>query len=340
MDRSAERYQRLWLCGNMALLVLACVAIALWAFLDSARLPAELAVHWNARGEVNGIESLPVFVLTTLPIRLFSAAALMLAGLSMRGQSTLLARCGMAAGMMLGAFILGLVMAIIVGQRDLQDSSMATLEGWPMAASILAAALLGAGVAMLYRPEPAPVPESSQARVADRMANDLRSLLATTQRALAQQSTVLEIGLSAIGARNACLLTCLAAGVAGWWWSLPWLAICAVLGAAGGWILLTGTLLIGPDGVQVRLGGMIRCKRIGYDRIASAHVREIRALDYGGIGYRSNITDGGFIAGSGTAVVLKVDQYLERVFTFQGHQCAARVCALVNAHRGLGAVRR
>lgn len=225
------------------------------------------------------------------------------------------------------------------GQRDLQDSSVATLGQWSVGVSILVAACLGVGVIVFYRPESAPAPESTQAREADRLANEPGSPLALSQCDLAKRGTVLEVGVTATGARKTCLLICLAAVATGWWWSLPWLVILAVIGAAGGWVLLTGRLVVGPDGVQLCLGGFIHCKPFGYDQIASAHVVEIRALDYGGIGFRSNITDGGFIAGSGPAVAMKVDRYLERVFTFRDHQRAAQVCALVNAYRQLGAPR-
>lgn len=333
-----KTYNRQWLIGLIVGPLLLGVMAAVWMLSVADRLPAELASHWNSKSEVDGWMSLASTVLMAVGMGVMGAIIAPLA-LLFRAQSLLLARVGVGCGVAFGVGLVALSVAVVAGQLDIVDTSEAELSGPVMAAGVGLAFLGGCVAAWLYKPGEVDREQSPEVVLANQAATTAGSAGALAAAARAAHGETLRIKVS-MGSWSWVLSLSVGAITAlSTYFIFPALALLGVALAAIVWIFCHGTVVIGPDGVKVLAGGFWKVMPLQWKEVHAASVADIKAMDFGGWGYRMTGGSVGFIMGNGPAVVIKAGFHQTFVISMPHAETAGEVAALINAYVLAGTVK-
>ncbi|MBD7995646.1 hypothetical protein H9639_10090 [Arthrobacter sp. Sa2CUA1] len=325
-------YTRRWViglvAGNLGLGFLA----AAWMFSVAGELPDPLASHWGRDG-VDGYMSLAGHALIVVLVGGGSGALITALGVLARGQSPLMARLGVGFGLGFGVLMTGLSVAVVAGQIGLADSSRAEISAPVIWTAAGVAVLAAAAGAWLYRPGTYERTQSPETSALDDAAADRGSAVSLAARELAADEQPLAVSVSMGRWKWAASLGTGAAVALSLVFIHPALALCGVPAAALLWVFCQGRVIIDPNGVRALAGGFWKLMPLTYGEIRAASVQDIKAMDFGGWGYRLNGGSVGFIMGSGPALILEAGFAQRYVFSMPDAETAARACALVNAYR-------
>jgi len=325
-------YNRGWLIGvTTGSLGLGLLAAA-WMFTVAGDLPDPLASHWGSDG-ADGYLSLGGHAAVAVFLGGGSGALLAAIGILARGQSQLIGRLGVGFGLGFGVLMTGLSAAVVAGQIGLTDASQAEVSApviWTAAGmAVLTAAVSG----WLYRPGGGDRSQSAETSALDDAAADAGSAVSAEARELAGSQQTLSITVSMGGAKwPICLGTgaCVALSLV---FIHPALALLGIPAAALLWVFLQGRVVVDPEGVRALAGGFWKLMPLTYREIHGASVQDVKAMDFGGWGYRVTAGSIGFIVRSGPALVLETGVGQRYVFSMPDAETAARACALVIAYR-------
>lgn len=326
-----EKYNRRWLAGLVLGPLLLGLAAAVWILSVADRLPADLASHWNSKNEVDGWISAAGAAWLAVAMGALGALLAPLA-LLFRAQSLLLARIGVGFGVTFGAAMVALSVATVAGQIDLLDTTQAKLSGPVMVAGLATAFVLGAAALFLYQPGEVDRSQSPEVQAVNETAKADSSAVAVVAQKSAEQGETLHVKISM-----------------GWWAALMSVVIggvvalstyfifsgLALLGLVVGglvWVFSRGTLVIAPDGITMKASGFWKVMPLKWQEIRTATVADIKAMDYGGWGYRMGAGRVGFIMGNGPAVVMDVGFHQKYVVSMPDAQTAGKAAALINAY--------
>lgn len=336
---AAEKtYNRRWLRGLIVGPLLLGVLAAAWMIAMADRLPAELASHWNGRGDVDGWMSLAGTAWMAVGMGALGALIAPMAVLS-RTQTPLVARIGVGFGLVFSVAAVALSVAVVAGQLDLVDTSQAELSGPVMAAGIAAAFLAGCAGLFLYRPGEVDRGQDPEVLAASEKATAGDSALAVAALDRAARGETLRIKV-AMGAWSWAFSLGLGGMVAvSMYFIFPVLALIGVVVGAITWMFTTGVAVIGPEGVKVLAAGRWKLMPLQWREIRKATEEDIKALDYGGWGYRMGGGSVGFIMASGPALVMDAGFHQSYVISMPDVETAAEAAALVNAYVLAGTVK-
>lgn len=334
-----KAYNRRWLMGLIVGLLMLSILGSLWMLTVADRLPAELAIHWNSKNEVDGWSSLWGIAITTVLTTVGVGGIIAVLAVLSRGQNLLIARIGAGVGVGFGVGLAALMVSSVAGQIDLVDTSQAEISGPAMAAGLALALVLGALVMWLYKPGEVDRTPSAQVLAVNALATaeDSAVALAASERAARNETMrirvsmgkwawVLSLGLGAIVAVSTFFI-------------FPALAFLGVVVAAITWVFCSGTAVIAPDGVKVLAGGFWKVMPLEWKEVRGASVEDITAMDYGGWGYRMNGGSIGFIMASGPALLMECGFHQKYVISMPDPETAGEAAALVNAYVHSGKVK-
>ncbi|MBD8044497.1 hypothetical protein H9638_11835 [Arthrobacter sp. Sa2BUA2] len=330
--QAEQAYNRRWLIGLLSGALGLGVLAAAWMFSVAGELPDPLASHWGRDG-VDGYMSLAGHALIAVLVGGGSGALVAALSILARGQSPLVARLGVGFGLGFGVLMTGLSVGVVAGQIGLADASQAEISApviW--AAAALAVLAVAAGV-WLYRPGTYDRTQSPETSALDDAAADQGSAVSLAARELAADEQPLEVNVSMGRWKWLASLGTGAAVALSLVFIHPALALFGVPAAALLWVFCQGRVIIDPDGVRALAGGFWKLMPLTYGEIRAASVQDIKAMDFGGWGYRLNGGSVGFIMGSGPALVLEAGFAQRYVFSMPDAETAARACALVNVYR-------
>lgn len=327
-----QRYNKRWLMGLLGAMVLVAILSAAWMFTVAGQLPEELATHWNGKNEVDGWSSLWGFAITSALTTAGCGGLIAVLAVLMRGQNSLLARVGAGLGVGFGVGMAALMVATVAGQIGLTDTSQATMSGPVMGAGLAVAAILGVLVMWLYRPGEMDRTQSPEVRAANEVATAENSNVVAAANTRAARGETLRIKVS-MGAW-AWLLSVGVGGVVmlSTYFIFPFLSLLGVVVGAIIWVFCRGTVVIGPEGIKVLASDFWKVMPLAWKEVRTASVQDIKAMDYGGWGYRMNGGAIGYIMGSGPAVVVKAGFHQEFVFSMPDADTGAEAAALMNAY--------
>lgn len=331
-----QAYNRGWLIGVTAGPLGLGLLAAVWMFSVAGELPDPLASHWGQDG-VDGYMSLTGNALIAVLVGGGSGALIAAVGVLARGQSPLTARLGVGFGLGFGVLMTGLFVAVVAGQLGLADPSQAEISASVLWAAAGVAVLAAAAGAWLYRPGTYDRTQSPETSALDDAAADQGSAVSLAASELAADGQPLTVNVSMGRWKWAASLGTGAAVALSLVFLHPALALLGVPAAALLWIFCQGRVIVDQDGVRALAGGFWRLMPLTYGEIRAASVQDIRAMDFGGWGYRLNGGSVGFIMGSGPALVLEAGFAQRFVFSMPDAGTAARACALVNAYRSSAA---
>lgn len=340
-DTAAEkRYNRRWLIAAILGPLLLGVLAAVWMFTVADRLPAELATHWNSKNDVDGYSSLWGMAFMTVGVAAGTGALISALAVLSRGQSLLIARIGLGAGVALAIALTALMVAIVAGQVDLVDASTAVLSG-PVIATGLALAFVGAaGVIWRYQPGEVDRTQKPDIVAMNASVTSMDTALTALGHERAERAETLRIKVS-MGAWARVLSVGIGGIVAvSTYFIFPLLALLGVVVGALVWVFCRGTVVIDPQGVRVLASGFWKVMPLEWKEINRAIVEDIKALDYGGWGYRNNIGSLGFIMNSGPALVMEGGFHQKFVISMPSLEVAGDAAALVNAYVHLEKVKK
>lgn len=334
-----KAYNRRWLLGLIVGLLVLSGLGSLWMFTVADRLPAELAIHWNAKNEVDDWTSLWGIAITTVLTTVGVGGIIAVLAVLARGQNLLLARIGAGIGVGFGVGLAALMVAIVAGHIDLVDTSQADVYGPAMAAGLGLALVLGSLVMWQYKPGEVDRTPSAEVLAVNTLATAEGSAVALAGAEQAQRGETLRVKVS-MGKWAWLLSVGLGAIVAvSTYFIFPVLALLGVVVGAITWAFCQGTVVIGPDGVKVMASGFWKLMPLEWKEIRSAAVEDIKALDYGGWGYRMSGGSIGFIMSSGPALVMECGLHQKYVISMPDPQAAGEAVALVNAYVHSGKVK-
>ncbi len=336
---SAEKaYNTRWLAGMLGGLLLISALAAGWMMAAAHRLPAELAIHWNGKNEVDNWASVWTIAAGTVALTVGVGGITAVIAVLSRGQNILLARVGAGFGVGFGVGLAAMMAAIVAGQVDLAGPSRVVLSGPVMAAGLVLAFALGAVVMWLYRPGEMQRPLNVEVAAVNEAVTSQESLIFLAGRERAARGETIAVKLSM--ASRGWLLSLGVGSVvaASVFFIFPPLALLGVVAGALTRIFCSGTAVIGPDGVKVLAGGFWKVMPLEYRDIRAAAVEDVRALDHGGWGYRMNGGSSGFIMASGPALDIEAGFHQKFVVSMPDAATAAEAAALVNAYVHAGKV--
>ncbi len=327
-----QAYNKWWLVGTLGGLLLLSMLASAWMLSVAKRVPDQLAIHWNGRNEVDGWASLWNIAATNVPLSVGVGGLIVVLAVVSRGQNTLLARIGAGFGVGFGLAMSALMVAIVAGQLDQQDTSDAALSGPVLGGGLAVAFGMGALAMWLYSPGDIDRTPNPQVQAANVAATSGGSALAAAAKAKASNGYIMRIPVSM--------------GVWSWVWALgvgglvgvstffifPVLGLLGVVVAAIVWIFCSGTVVIGPEGHKVLAGGFWKVMPLQWEEVRAASVADIKAMDYGGWGYRMNGGAVGFIMGSGPALVMEAGFHQKFIVSMPDADTAGEAAALVNAY--------
>lgn len=338
--RSAEAekaYNKRWLVGLVAGPLLLGVLAAVWILSVAGSLPAELASHWNSKNEVDGW--MTVAGAAWMAVAMGALGALIAPmGLLFRSQSLLTARIGVGFGLAFGVGMVALSVAMVAGQIDLVDTSQADLSGPVMAGGVALAFVVGFAGLWFYTPAEEDREQSAESLAVNETATASDSPLAAAAQAKAGNGETLRIKVSMGG-----WAAVLSLGVGGivavsTYFIFPALALLGLVIAAITWVFCSGTAVIGPEGHKVLAGGFWQVMPLEWKEVKRASVEDIKAMDYGGWGYRMNGGAIGFIMASGPALVMEAGFHQKFAVSMPDAETAGEAAALVNAYVHAGKV--
>ncbi|HJX77210.1 DUF1648 domain-containing protein [Glutamicibacter sp.] len=332
-------YNRKWIIGIIGGLVFLALLSGVWMATVKDQLPVELATHWNGRGEVDDYDSLVGHVLTMTFFSVFVAGAIGCAAVMTRVQSIMLARIGLGFAVALGLMINGLSIALVVGQLGMDSAQSASVHGLTLALSLIASVLLGLVVFFAYRPREVIHEQSHEIIAADREANDPTSAVALSQAQRAQLDEIASVKLKVPGVRWLMAAVAISLVLIGWY-ADQFVVIFGSL-AAGWcyWFFFAGIFEVDGQGTRIVASKCFKVMKLEYSDIKAVHVKDVRALEYGGWGYRSDISHKGFLTGNGPAVVIDMGYYQQQIISMPDAVTASQICALINAYRLLDTAR-
>ncbi|WP_157875150.1 DUF1648 domain-containing protein [Arthrobacter sp. PAMC 25486] len=332
-----KAYNKRWLVGLIVGPLLMGVLAAVWILTVEGRLPAELASHWNSKNEVDGWISVAGAAAMAVAMGALGAVIAPL-GVLLRASSSLTARIGVGFGLAFGVGMVALTVAMVAGQLDLADTSQAELSGPVMAGGVALAFVAGVLGMLLYKPgevdrtQGPEVLRMNQAATSGRdpvaQAGASRAARGDTMRikvSMGKWSWLLSLGLGAIVAASTYFI-------------FPILALLGLVAAVITWVFCNGTVVIGPEGHKVLAGGFWKVMPLEWREVRAASVEDIKAMDYGGWGYRMNGGSIGFIMGSGPALVMEAGFHQKFVVSMPDVATAGEAAALVNAYVHAGKV--
>lgn len=326
-----EAYNRRWLMGLLAGPLVVGVVAAVWILAMAGRLPAEIASHWNGQNQVDGWMSLAGAAGMAVAMGALGAVIAPLA-LLLRAQSLLAARIGVGFGLTISMASVAMTVAMVAGQLDLVDTAQAELSSPVMAAGIAAAFVVACLGLFGYRPGEVERPMNPEILAANEEVAADDSTLAVTARDSAARGETLRIKVSMGGWSWVFSLGLGAIVAVSIYFIFPVLALIGVGVGAITWMFTSGTAVIGPDGVRVLAGGRWKLMPLQWREIRKATVEDIKALDYGGWGYRMNGGSIGFIMANGPALVMDAGFHQSYIISMPNVETAAEAAALVNAY--------
>ncbi|WP_146113988.1 MULTISPECIES: DUF1648 domain-containing protein [unclassified Arthrobacter] len=334
-----KTYSRNWAIGSIVGLLVLALSACGWMYSVQSRLPAKLAVHWNGRGEVDEFATLANVAISTVLLTVFVGVAICWSAILLRAHSLMLARIGLGFGVALSSMVAGLFLALVAGQIDRVTAEHAAFSSSVIAGAIVVSVLAGFATAMAYRPEEIVREQSVEAVRADELANDPDSSASRTQEERAAHRAVHEIPLRVTPLRYLLVAFALLAVLVGWYMDQFYIVFSSIVAGAICWIFFAGTFVVDSAGTRFVASGFWKVMKLDYAGIKGVHIKDIKALDYGGWGYRSDISDRGFITGDGPAVLIDMGYHQQHVISMPDVKSAIETAALINAYRALEAAK-
>lgn len=326
-----KHYNKRWLVALVVGPLLLGVVAAAWILSVAGRLPAEMASHWNSKNEVDGWISVTGAAAMAVAMGALGAVIAPL-GVLLRASSSLTARIGVGFGLAFGVGMVALTVAMVAGQLDLADTSQAELSGPVMAGGVALAFVACVLGMLLYKPGELERSQSPDVLRMNQAATSEHNPVAQAGASRAARGETLRIKVSMGGWAWLLSLGLGAIVAVSTWFIFPALALLGVLVAVLTWVFCSGTVVIGPVELKVLAGGFWKVMPLEYREIKRATVEDIKALDYGGWGYRMTGGSVGFIIASGPAIVMEAGFHQRFVISMPNLETAGDAAALVNAY--------
>ena len=321
-----DRKLGLWL--GLGTAVAYAVANGTVAVLLRDRLPDPLGIHWGPAGLVDGTGT---FWLHVIP---GSLALLLVTGLLVgiavaSGMQAPGSRWMLAGGIGLGGLLASMLLAGLVGQVDRTDAMGAPMHLPTLVIGSLAGILWAVFCGWLYRPlghpetggEVAPLPTADTGAAASGRA------MTVTIRAGRVFNLLLLVPLAIL------VVVALAAPP----YVLLVLIPAALLIVGAGVVCLRGRVVVDPRGIRVYGGGFWRMLATRPAEVRSVEVREIKAMEYGGWGYRISGHGIGFITGSGPALIVRRKAGMDIIYSVDTREHAEQLAGLLGGYASLDA---
>jgi len=297
-------YNRLWQLAVIGVPLLMGAAAAAWLAKVADQLPNPMAVQWNANGGVGTSTTLSFFALLTLLAGAVFGAVIGGLGVALRGQSPLLARAFMAAGLGGGTALVAMFVSMAAGRLGADTAATAQLSSPVMAVGLALAAVLAVLVFLFYRPG-----EKDSMAVAGpqaAMEQPLPHVPLEGILARAENGETLRIKVSVgrwkwpyvIGVGLIVAAACYVV--------VPILSLLGVICAAAVWVFCQGTVVIGPDGVKVLASGFRTVMPIAHADVSGVSANYVGVTFGGGLGYRWTGSVESFVVASGPALFIQV----------------------------------
>jgi hypothetical protein len=272
--------------------VLLAGAFVVCALLIRADLPEPLAIRWTDTGAA---DFAPFGVVAA-----GGAALIVLVGWAVLLQATpltrpaLMRRFMMGTGLSVSLFITAVLAAALIGQLGLADARESHVDVTTLAMGSGAALGLGVVMGFVFKADERWSTDDERA-VREALERERDPELARDSVSLwvhARSSVFVMLGIATL--LPAALLTI----------AVPWLAglltAAALLAAA----FLFARIRVDRTGMRVFAAGLVRVMDVPAAAIASAAPLELKAADYGGLGYRSRGRTTALLVTSGPAVVV------------------------------------
>lgn len=288
-----------------------------------SELPDPIASHWGRAGQPDGFNSVIGSVAVTAGILAVLVALAVAAALVLKAPSQVRFATGLVAFIAVTAA--GLPVATAAPQRGLAEATQASIAGWPIAAVLVLAAVIGLGSGALV-PSWSVRSTTEPAGVAGRPIELNESDRVSWTRSVGSPWPVALIIASSV------VVTAVVAMITGLWGLLGITAMLLVLAV----VMFAIRVTVDDSGVTVR--SLVRWphSHIPLDQITDARVVQVSALrDFGGYGFRVGIggplgTAKGWVLRSGPALLMdRADGSSDLVVV----EDAATAAGLVNALR-------
>ncbi|WP_426978304.1 hypothetical protein ACQCSU_03525 [Pseudarthrobacter sp. O4] len=283
-------------------------AFVVCAFLIRSDLPDPLAVRWDQGGAADFAPFAAVVGVGAAMIVLIGWAVLVQA--VPLSRPAVMRRIMMGAGLSMSLFVTTVLAAVLVGQLGLADARESRVDVAVLAMGSGAALGLGFVMGFVFKADERwstdddrAMREALQREVDPELARDSLSLWVH-----ARSSVFVMLGIATL--LPAALLTI----------AVPWLAAVLVALALFAAAFLFARIRVDRSGLRVFAAGFVRVMDVPAAAIDAATPKEVRAADYGGLGYRSQGTTTALLVSSGPAVV--VDRSDGRKLTVSGGSAA------------------
>ncbi|MET3921720.1 hypothetical protein [Arthrobacter sp. UYEF20] len=288
--------------------VMLAAAFVVCAFLIRPDLPDPLAVRWDQGGAADFAPFGAVVGVGAAMIVLIGWALLVQA--VPLSRPAVMRRIMMGAGLSMSLFVTTVLAAVLVGQLGLADARESRVDVAVLAMGSGAALGLGFVMGFVFKADERwstdddrAIREALQREVDPDLARDSLSLWVH-----ARSSVFVMLGIATL--LPAALLTI----------AVPWLAAVLVALALFAAAFLFARIRVDRSGLRVFAAGFVRVMDVPAAAIDAATPKEVRASDYGGLGYRSQGTSTALLVSSGPAVV--VDRSDGRKLTVSGGSAA------------------
>lgn len=302
--------------GVLIVVVVAAGSLALW--LERAHLPEQVATHWGFGGRPDGFQ--PLSHLYLLNAAVGAAMPLLLVGFGLLiKQGRILSPIGAATAVFMVAAIDGSTWA----QRGMTAGqvSQAQQPNLPIVVSLVAAIVVGAGLALAFRRRPGAADVGVEVDAnAPRLLVDDSVRLAWTGRTRVSRAVWILFGVI-------CLATLVPAGImlaSGTWGPAVIMVGSAVLVGVLG-LAMSATVVVDARGVRARALGIIPWVSVPLSAIAGATVTTVNPLgDFGGWGLRIGLNgDQGLVTSAGPAIRIDRGDQGSLVITLTDAEAAA-----------------
>lgn len=267
-------------------------AFTVCALLVRADLPEPLAVRWTGAGAVD-FAPFPAVVGVGSGLIVLFGWALLLQAVPL-SRPVLMRRIMMGLGFSVSLFVATVLAAVLVGQVGLTDAGAARLDVSVLALGSGAAVSLGVIMGFVFKADERWSADDDAALRAALDREQDRELATDSVRLWvhARSSVFVMIGLATL--LPAALLSVAA----------PWLAALLVAVAVLAAAFLVARVLVDRSGLRVYAGGVLRVIDVPAAAIDAAALREIKAADYGGWGYRRRGANQAMLVSSGPGVLI------------------------------------
>ena len=318
MATTTSQYRRRQLIAVATIPSLIIGGLAIYLGVVNDRLPLEVATHWNANGVADGFTSRSSLTLQVIGVMLAITLPVTLMALFLKGATAFLPKAvnGLPAGI---AFFAGSLLFLSV-QAQLDTETPPDLGLWVIPVALVIGALGGAFAAAVAGSAPS-APASNAPAPADAERLDLPDGQTGVWAGRTAGGKALLI-VPAVSVVTSIILAALTS-----WWIAAVVAIVLLVGVS----MSSFNVTAGPAGVRV--SGLFGFPRIAVPltEISEASVGEVKALSYGGWGWRIKKGSTAVLTRSGPALsVTRTDGAILHVTIDDPEKPAALISTLLD----------